>query len=358
MEVTTRCNLVCTFCSHSSLEKDQKGNMDLDVYRSVIAEGERYGTPATNLNGLGEPMLVRQLPEMLAYAKERGFVDVMFHTNGTIMTEGHARALIESNLDKIIFSVDSPDKATYEQMRIRGKYDRVLSHVRLFAAMREAMGRSTPLIRTTMVVTDKTVHQVPDFVKLWKPLADQITLQDLTWRSKALDTGEWSNSEQSAVPADMDEIRQKSIEHKVSFVCPYLYQSSYTFWNADVIPCSNPNARTHMVMGQIGPRTMHQVWHGKTYRDIRGLHASGKWYEHPVCRDCEVPLIELYKALDKRGVTFESARPDPESAAPRVAEELTPQDDTATDLVTQYKRQLVWPENVAKPVDAVAPRSA
>ena len=279
---------------------------------------------------------MRDLPRRIRFAKEHGFQDVMFHTNGTIMSEQMARALIEAGLDRAIFSVDSPDKETYESMRIRSNWDRVISHVRTFWKVRQEMGRSSPIIRTTMVVTDRTVHQVPDFVSLWKPMADQITLQDLTWRTKLLDNGAWENQERSAIPTDMTAIREEAAQHKLSFVCPYLYQSSYAFWNGDVIPCSNPNARKHMIMGNLGSQSLKEVWDGKTYTELRQLHAAGKWAEHPICRDCEVPLIELYKTLEKDKASLQPSQ----AASPVVASELGEAQDSNTDLVLKFQSEM------------------
>lgn len=327
VEVTTRCNLACTFCAHSSLTGEQKFDMPLEMYEHLMDEGRRYDTPAANLNGLGEPMLVPELPRMIRMAKERDFLDVMFHTNGTLMTERQAEALIESGLDRIIFSVDSPDKATYEAMRLRGRWEQVVANVRRFHAVRARMGRDTPLIRTTMVVTDRTVHQVPDLGHLWKPVADQITLQDLTWRTKTLDQGAWVNQEKSALPVEMDRIREEAKERKLSFVCPYLYQSAYAYGNGDVIPCSNPNARKHMVMGRHDQEGMRAVWHGTHYADLRRLHAEGRWDEHPVCRECEIPLIELYKAMQEK-------QPAP------VASDMAPQDGSGEDIVLQCQKEM------------------
>ncbi|MBI3321307.1 MAG: hypothetical protein HYZ91_03460, partial [Candidatus Omnitrophica bacterium] len=82
LEVTTRCNLACTFCTQPSLTAEQLGDMPWELYTRVIDEGERFHVAAANLNGLGEPLLLRQLPRMIAYAKQHGFIDVMFHTNG------------------------------------------------------------------------------------------------------------------------------------------------------------------------------------------------------------------------------------------------------------------------------------
>ena len=340
IEVTTRCNLACTFCPQPAFQDKERYDMPWELYSKVIDEGTRYQTPAANLNGLGEPMLRKDLPEMIAYAKQSGMIDVMFHTNGTIMTEHLARALVEANLDRIIFSVDSPDKATYEAMRIRSDYDRVLKNVRLFHQERQSRGRATPMIRTTMVVTDKTVHQVQNFVNLWSPIADQITLQDLTWRTKSLDLGSWANQERSAIPTDMNEIRREAKEKRVSFVCPYLYQSAYAYGNGDVIPCSNPNARKQMVMGRYDHETLRGVWHGKRYQDLRKLHAEGRWDEHPVCRECEIPLIELYKTLKRQEVSDKEASVSPQGQALLpVASEIGPKDASNRDLVLETQEE-------------------
>ena len=331
VEATTRCNLACTFCSQPSLTKDQLGDMPWALFARLMDEAERHQTPAASLNGLGEPMLLARLPRMIAAAKRHGILDVMFHTNGTLMTEAIARSLIESGLDRIIFSVDSPDKKTYEEMRIHGRWERVVAHVNQFARVRSEMGRSTPLIRTTMVMTEKTILQVPDFVEMWRPVADQITLQDLTWRSKLLDGGKWENGERSAIPVSLDQVREEAIRRKVSFVCPYLYQSTVVHWNGDVVPCCHPDSRKQMVLGNLAKEELHSVWHGKNYREIRNLHSSGRWYEHPICRNCEVPLVELYKTLQKEGDT--TGRDIP------VASEMAPKDRTGEDFVIQYQKE-------------------
>ena len=175
-------------------------------------------------------------------------------------------------------------------------------------------------------------------VDRWKPVSDQITLQDLTWRSKQLEDGTWTNRERSAIHASFDQIREAAIAHKVGFACPYLFQTAYAYWNGDVIPCSNPNARKEMVMGHVDHQSMHAIWHGKEYRELRDLHATGRWHEHPVCRNCEIPLIELYKTLTRDGLTFESNDAGVQQKV--VAADLAPDDKSADDLALQMQAEL------------------
>ena len=73
VEVTTRCNLACTFCSHPSLTKEQTGDLPLELYKKVLSEAKQHGgIKAVNLNGLGEPTLRKDLPEFIRIAQDYG----------------------------------------------------------------------------------------------------------------------------------------------------------------------------------------------------------------------------------------------------------------------------------------------
>ena len=47
------------------------------------------------LHGVGEPMLVKDLPRMVRYLKDRGAY-VLFNTNGTVLTARKGRELVAS----------------------------------------------------------------------------------------------------------------------------------------------------------------------------------------------------------------------------------------------------------------------
>ena len=58
------------------------------------------------LHGVGEPMLVKNLPRMVRYLKDRGTY-VLFNTNGTLLNDKNGRALIEAGLDELRLSLDA-----------------------------------------------------------------------------------------------------------------------------------------------------------------------------------------------------------------------------------------------------------
>ena len=67
---------------------------------------------------------------MIKYAKEKGIVDVHFHSHGGLLTEKKSIELIESGLDKLLISVDTPNKQKYEKLRVLSKFDSVISNLK------------------------------------------------------------------------------------------------------------------------------------------------------------------------------------------------------------------------------------
>lgn len=308
VEVTSKCNMACTFCYHSKLPEDDVGNLELELYTKTLDDLNGFSEfSSVNLNGLGESLLRKDLGKFIEAAKSRGVIDVMFHTNVSIMNRKIAKDLIDSGIDKIVFSVDAPEQSKYESMRIMsntGKgfsFDRVLKNVETFVSMSKELA-SNVIVRATMVVTDETYALIERFIERWQPLADHITIQDLVWRSYY---GSWKNGESNALHKDFDTVKKEVIESNAEFCCPYLFQSAFINQSGKVVPCSNPRARKEMIMGDLKEESIVSIWSNEKYNQLRMLHKSNKWYEHPVCVECEIAVTEAIKSAGGyKGLTF------------------------------------------------------
>ena len=89
LETTNRCNLLCTTCPRTYEELEPPADMSWELFRSIVDQVPDIERAV--LHGVGEPMLVRNLPKMVRYLKERGTY-VLFNTNGTVLNEKNGRA--------------------------------------------------------------------------------------------------------------------------------------------------------------------------------------------------------------------------------------------------------------------------
>jgi uncharacterized radical SAM superfamily Fe-S cluster-containing enzyme len=116
LETTNRCNLLCTTCPRTYEELEPPADMSWELFRSIVDQVPDIERAV--LHGVGEPMLVKNLPKMVRYLKDRGTY-VLFNTNGTVLNDKNGRALIEAGLDELRVSLDAANAKSY--LAIRGK---------------------------------------------------------------------------------------------------------------------------------------------------------------------------------------------------------------------------------------------
>ncbi|HUZ62727.1 MAG TPA: radical SAM protein, partial [Acetobacteraceae bacterium] len=126
LEVTNRCNLLCETCPRTFEDLEPPADMSWELFSSIIDQVPDIARVV--LHGVGEPMLVRELPRMIRHLKERG-ISVLFNTNGTLLTPRKHRELIETGLDELRVSLDAADARTFLLVRGKDMFDRIVRNV-------------------------------------------------------------------------------------------------------------------------------------------------------------------------------------------------------------------------------------
>src|SRR4029453_17418863 len=88
LEVTNRCNLLCTTCPRTYEELEPPADMSWELFTSIVDQASDLARAV--LHGVGEPMLVANLPRMVRYLKDRGVYGLLT-TNGKVLTERNGR---------------------------------------------------------------------------------------------------------------------------------------------------------------------------------------------------------------------------------------------------------------------------
>ena len=70
LETTNRCNLLCTTCPRTYEELEPPSDMSWELFTSIVDQFPKIERVV--LHGVGEPMMVAELPKMVRYLKDRG----------------------------------------------------------------------------------------------------------------------------------------------------------------------------------------------------------------------------------------------------------------------------------------------
>jgi MoaA/NifB/PqqE/SkfB family radical SAM enzyme len=163
LEVTNRCNLLCTTCPRTYVEREPPADMSWDLFTRIVDQVPEVKRAV--LHGVGEPMLVKNLPRMVRYLKERG-VYVLFNTNGTVLNERNGRALIDAGLDELRVSLDAANAESFIMVRGKDYFHRILRNVKAFRAMQEREGHVVPRVSAWLTGLKETVAELPAFVRI------------------------------------------------------------------------------------------------------------------------------------------------------------------------------------------------
>jgi MoaA/NifB/PqqE/SkfB family radical SAM enzyme len=189
-EVANRCNSKCATCPLTFSPQEAGRQLSLDEFTSLVDQMPDLRRAV--LQGVGEPLLNRDLAPMIAYLRQRG-VHTVFNTNAALLTRRRQVELIHSGLDELRVSLDGSTPETY--LRIRGipAFDRVVHNVGEMVATRRELGSPTPRLSIWMTALRENLAELPEVVDLAARLGvEEVYLQRLVFWGEGLATRDQS----------------------------------------------------------------------------------------------------------------------------------------------------------------------
>ena len=151
------CNQRCLFCNVAT-EKHGKIRHDTKLARQVLERAYREGNRRLTITG-GEPTLHSDLPRLVRYAKEIGYLRVLLQTNAVkLAREDFARELAESGLDDAMVSLHSNRLEISDALtQVPGTWKKTVAGIRNLVTHGVRVGLSH-------VITTRNYEDLPDFV--------------------------------------------------------------------------------------------------------------------------------------------------------------------------------------------------
>ncbi|RDI95893.1 GTP 3',8-cyclase MoaA [Meiothermus sp. QL-1] len=124
ISVTPRCNLHCLYCHPLGYEQaEPPGSLGVEDVRHFLQAMQMLGLESVRFTG-GEPLVRKELPQMIAVAAELGIPDIAITTNG-LLFKRKARELVAAGLRRINLSMDAVTPEVFRRMTRGGQVERV-----------------------------------------------------------------------------------------------------------------------------------------------------------------------------------------------------------------------------------------
>ncbi len=188
VELTSRCNYVCSFCVKSLLPTSD--DMKRENFSRWMRELHDYGVVEAGLFFLGESMLCPWLDEAVAECKEIGFEYVFLTTNGAAATEQKLESIMAAGLDSLKFSLNFYDRKQLQTIaQVSPKnWDRAINAVKLAHKIRERGGYKTKIYASSIDFDGEQGERMRAVIDEIKPYTNEtyrLPLYGMSGASKA-----------------------------------------------------------------------------------------------------------------------------------------------------------------------------
>jgi radical SAM protein with 4Fe4S-binding SPASM domain len=267
IEASYACNYNCIKCPRAYSVLKPGGELSDELFEKLLKEAQEQNLYSINFSHGGEPLLRKNLSDMVLKSKEAGILDILIHTNASMLTEEMSRRLIENGLTKINFSLDAFSRKTYDKVRPGGDFNKALKNIDNFLKIKKQFGKSYPRVRVSFIVMNENRHEANDFYEFWKDKADLISFQQCMDYSIL-----------------KDDVKGK-IDINKKHICSSLWQMLMISHDGSIMPCLQ-DYNHELILGNLKTDTIKQCWNSEKLNKMRERHLKNRWHEISMCRRC------------------------------------------------------------------------
>ena len=214
-------------------------------------------------NGSGDrPMFENNIYDFLNYAEGK-FLGLKINTNASMLNEKLIHALLSSDLQTIVFSIDAKDKESYEKIRVNGSFEKTIKNLELFNKIRNTKyRREDKIVRISGVkINDK--QNIEEMKKKWGDVADIIAFTNYT---------PWESS-------------YENDENNILDPCSELWTRLFVWWDGKINPCDY-DYKSLLSKWNIKDAKINEIWNSKYYNNLRNNHLKRLRNNLEPCKRC------------------------------------------------------------------------
>ena len=296
IEFTSACNAKCIMCPQPDMDR-KKENMSFEILEKIIKDCQGKPLKKINLFWMGDSTVDKKLIEKMRMVRE-GLPKAKLYlsTNAELLSEERSRKIIDEDLlDVINFDIDGATKMTFEKVRVRLNFEKVVHNTQYFLSYKKQKNKTLPQTRITIIDMNPTRHEIKKFVEYWTPLADKVDVNHYnTW----LGTQDYLNYDDSHVVAKHENKLQQSTLGKFDFACSHPWEEMVIGADGRVGLCCLDHELKEEI-GDVKIKSLQEIWQGEVLRNYREKQLNLDYGSIESCKDCNAHTYQNKKLWAK-----------------------------------------------------------
>ena len=161
-ELTRACAFACRHCRAEAQPRRHRDELSTQEAFRLVDQIVEFGDPILVITG-GDPMMRRDLYDILAYASERGLRTSLTPTTTRLVTARALARVREAGVRRVAISIDAPDTAAHDAFRgFRGSFEIASRIAREIVAAGISLQINTTVSRYNLSLLDSMPSMIAD----------------------------------------------------------------------------------------------------------------------------------------------------------------------------------------------------
>lgn len=279
--MTENCNLRCVSCT--CWHEFTRNELSTCEWKNVIEQLIDLDFIKLNFTG-GEPLLRKDLVELIEYASSQGELEIHLNTNAILLTPEKLQQLLDAGVRSFNISLDAPNSATHNLIRGRDKaFETTIKHLRHLSTQKKQYGLK---IRVNFTVMKDNYTYLPQMAELVRDLDVRLYLNLASDQTFLFRDNRVTQLMQVDLPGlketlkQMVELKKKYPKHLPSFVDFKYIEKHFQDIIQREIPCAESQLKLMIhSQGQIGGCWGHDPKFNVREKSVKEILGSSEYIE-------------------------------------------------------------------------------
>lgn len=283
IDASSLCQLRCLGC-HQSIPGaiENPGSLKFADACKIIDQMAEHNIPSLSFAWKGEPLLCKDLEDIVWYATKKEILEIRMVTNGLPPKQRPDSLIIlaEAGIHRIIISVDGHSTKSFETYRRGANYNELMANIHKLIQWKRKKKSDFPLIRIQCVRNKFNDHEIDEFVYYWHNIegVNDVRISDVMSRTGDAKSPFSISNQVTCGRVPCPQIRTRIVisdQVKNAYACCHDWGETYS-------------------IGDVRDKHLMEIWRGDEITHLRKMHADGKIEEMPMCKTGRCAAKETY----------------------------------------------------------------
>lgn len=282
LDPSSACNFKRNFCYQGIHDRElrQLGFvpkiMEFDLFKEIVSQISEFPEKikCLGLTGIGEPLLNKQLPNMISYLKQNNVTEkISVTTNASLLTLDLSDALTESGLDEMVISIEALNAEQYLAIsKTKIDFDNLVDNIKYFYDTKSNCKLYVKIVNIAFDGEDskRKFHQIFD------KISEMAYVENVIPQFKHVNYG------------NMEECYNKTLygtEVSLLEVCPKIFYVMQISATGNVNPCCVDFNET-INFGNVKTENLYGIWNSIAFNNFRKKHLKKQRKYIELCSNC------------------------------------------------------------------------